>query len=198
MSKLPYSKGPIDKEYEFVMNCYGIGYDAANGVMLTNTPGVYDKSTVAEVKARFQVLKQIARKRAPSKLSYIERCENITLRNIKGQISDKEALRLLRNEAQKAGGDANLSRMTEQKINTLEMRNNSMRILPNPKPKTRKVLRVKPIKPMAPKFADLFPGKTTNPANRFVKNQRRAEKPPLEMLFGKPKNTVHRRKGGRR
>lgn len=121
MSLLPYPhRGAINEEYEFLMNCYGIGYDAANGYMITNNIGKFDKASIREVKARFAALKAIARKRSPKHLRYIERIEKITLENITGNLSDKEALRLMKDETLKVGGKTDLIRKAESHINHVE------------------------------------------------------------------------------
>lgn len=121
---LPYTQGPIDKEYEFIVNCYGIGYDAANGIMLGGPIGLTD-SSIMEVKAKFALLKSIAKKRFPSKLNSIKRCEELTILNLNGKLSDKKFLELLRNEAVKAGGDANLCKIAGLRINSMEHKRGS-------------------------------------------------------------------------
>jgi len=87
-----FTQGKVDTDWEVLMNLYGTAYDSLDGQMLTQNPKRLDKATINEVKGRFLVIKNIAKKHAPQKLETIRKIESITISNIKGNLSDKVAL----------------------------------------------------------------------------------------------------------
>ncbi len=91
-----FAQGEIDTDWEVLMNVYGMAYDSLDGVMLTRDPHKLDPATINEVKGRFLILKQLAKKHCPEKLETIKRIEQITFENVRGNISDADAQNKIR------------------------------------------------------------------------------------------------------
>ena len=114
-------KGKVDQDWEILVTLYATAYDAVNNdTMLTRTPGQYDEADFKEVHGRFYVLKMLAGKYAPHLKPEIEKIEKLTLKNMKGQISDKEYLRQLRQIAIKHGVPTEVLDEVEFKIDMAE------------------------------------------------------------------------------
>lgn len=91
-----YSRGEINTDWEILMNIYGTAYDSLDNVMLTRDPHKLDPATVNELKGRFLILKQIAKKHAPEKVETIKKIERISIDNVQGRISDQQARQQIR------------------------------------------------------------------------------------------------------
>jgi len=114
-------KGKVDEDWEVLVTLYATAYDAINNdTMLTRTPGQYDAADLKEVHGRFYVLKMLAGKYAPHLKPEIEKIETLTMKNIKGQISDKEYIQRLRNIILKYGVPTEVLDEIEFKIDMAE------------------------------------------------------------------------------
>lgn len=95
-AKLPVF-GRVDTDNEICLNAIATAYDALNSRMLTRSPGVFDKTTPAEINGRFNVLRLLCRNYAPDKLIVVNEIHNVVMKHYKGNISDVQAIDLLQN-----------------------------------------------------------------------------------------------------
>lgn len=93
---IPIENNDVNTDWEILLNLYATAYDSLDGIMLTNTQGVYDEATINEVKGRFLILYKLARKYAPEVKDEIKEIGNIVVNNLKNKISDKDALKRMR------------------------------------------------------------------------------------------------------
>lgn len=119
-AKIP-TRGKVNEDWEILLNTYATAYDAINGIMLTRVPGQFDKTTVKEVRGRFLVLRRLAKKYAPEVLPAVEQLEDLTLRHVKGEISDYQFLRSIRAIVMRYGLSPDLINLVEAKIRFAEM-----------------------------------------------------------------------------
>lgn len=121
-AKIP-TRGKVDEDWEILLNTYATAYDAINNIMLTRTPGVFDRTTVREVRGRFLVLKRIARRYAPERLQIIERLEELAVARVKGEITTEQYLRSIRALATRYGLRRDMVDLVEARIRAAEMVN---------------------------------------------------------------------------
>ena len=115
------TNGKVDEDWEILLNIYATAYDAINNdTMLTHTPGVYDEATIQEVNGRFLVLRRLAAKYAPHLKKDIDKIYELTIKNMKGQLSDKELLKELRKIVRKHGVPEDILNQVEMKIDMAE------------------------------------------------------------------------------
>jgi len=88
--------GNVDTDNEICLNAIATGYDALNNIMLTRTPGVFNKTTPAEINGRFGILRMLCSKYSPRMHSVVDKIQKVVVENSKGRISDKDALIVMR------------------------------------------------------------------------------------------------------
>jgi len=76
------SDDKINEDWEILLNIYATAYDATNDVMLTHNPGVYDETTIQEVRGRFLILHKLCNKYAPNLKDEIKQIEKMTIDKI--------------------------------------------------------------------------------------------------------------------
>jgi len=113
-------RGDLNEDWELLLKSYAVSYDALNSNMLTDTPGKFKPTTANQVKAEYYRIKLLCKKYAPHKLAKIERLEKISLANLSGKLSDKQALTQMRNVAHGTNVSPSLFLMAENRINISE------------------------------------------------------------------------------
>jgi hypothetical protein len=122
--KNPYSlinlpiQNRTNEDWEILLNCYALGYDTHNNIMISN--GGFVQTELPEIRARFRELKRIARKYAPQKLRTIEAIENLCVQNHSGKVSDTAYIHRLRLISLSNGVNPMLLDQAEARINTAE------------------------------------------------------------------------------
>ena len=112
----------VDEDWEILMNIYATAYDAVNNeIMLTRMPQQYDEATVQEVNGRFAVLYKIVKKYAPHLKDEIQQIHKLTIKNLKGEISDRKMLAELRKICRRNGVSEHVLNEIEAKIDAAEM-----------------------------------------------------------------------------
>ncbi|WP_456477596.1 hypothetical protein [Geoglobus ahangari] len=144
--------GKVNEDWEVLLNTYATAYDAINSIMLTRQPGVFDRTTVEELHGRFAVLKMLARRYAPELYNVIEQLEDLSVKHLKGQISDKEFLRRIRGLARRHGLSEDLINYVEAQIQAAEM----VRKPAPPKPPDRRGKRPPQPRPVSGILRGLF------------------------------------------
>jgi hypothetical protein len=118
-AKLPV-RGRVDEDWEILLNTFATAYDAANNIMLTRSPGVFDPATDRELRGRFAILKLLAKKHSPDKLNAIKYLEKLSLDNLHGKLPDRVFLQKVREVCRKEGLRQDLINQAERNINAAE------------------------------------------------------------------------------
>jgi hypothetical protein len=118
VARLPVH-GKVNEDWEILLNCYAVGYDSHNPVML-GPQGRFSPTDLNEIRSRFSQLKRIARKYAPQKLRTIESLERLSIQNHAGKISDRAYVHKLRLIVLSNGLDPTLIDQAEARINAVE------------------------------------------------------------------------------
>lgn len=105
---------------EICLNAIATAYDALNGKMLTRQLGVYDQANIKSINGKFHVLRMLCSKHAPSKLIVIDRIHKITTDNLKGIISDQQAINMLQQIINNYNLNPNLLNIAAIHINQAE------------------------------------------------------------------------------
>jgi len=113
--------GTVDTDYEIVLNAISTAYDALNEIMLTRQPGVFEKTTVAEINGRFGTVRMLARRYAPRILPAVDEMHHICLENHAGRLSDVRALVLMREISTRYGMNPGILDEVCMRINNAEM-----------------------------------------------------------------------------
>lgn len=113
--------GKVDEDWEVLINIYATAYDAINNdTMLTHTPQKYDEATIQEVNGRFAVLYKLVNKYAPHLRDEIRQIHELTIKNLKGKISDRQMLSELRKICRRNGVSEHILNEIEAKIDAAE------------------------------------------------------------------------------
>jgi len=150
--------GNVDTDYEICLNAIATAYDGLNNVMITREPGVFDKTTSAEINGRFSVLRRLCKKYSPNMLPAIDELRRISLSNNAGNISDRVALEKMRHVCMKYSLDSSMLDQAAMHVNQAEMMKRSQNKNPSKQP-------------MNP-WGVLFPG-YIDPKGRMKSNMRR-------------------------
>jgi len=153
--------GIVDNSTEILMGMVATGYDSVNSIMLTRQPGVFDPTTKQEIAGRFNALRMIASKRAPSKIPIINKIEKLSLANYDGRLSDRAYLSQLRDICRRNGLSDDLISMAQHKVDMAEVQHKQ------------------PVNPVAAMFKPLKKKKQSMQRPRMIKK----EKHPLAVMF---------------
>lgn len=123
-AKLPVF-GKVDTDNEICLNAIATAYDSLNSRMLTRQPGVFDKTTPAEINGRFSVLRLLCRNYAPDKLIVVNEIHKVVMEHYKGNINDAQAINLLQSIISKYNLNPGILNVASLHINQAEQMANS-------------------------------------------------------------------------
>ena len=89
-------RGKPNTDWEILLKTFATAYDSHNDIMVTQSKGKFNPTTLGEIKKRFADLKRLSRKYCPQKLRTIEKIEKMALDNHSGKINDRVYINGLR------------------------------------------------------------------------------------------------------
>lgn len=129
-AKLPVF-GMVDTDSEICLNAIATAYDALNKIMLTRKPGVFDRTTIAEINGRFGILRMLCRRYAPDKIIVIDKIQKIVTDHHKKRISDAEAINRMKQICMQHNLDPGLLNIAAMHVNQAELFNQQFMMLPD-------------------------------------------------------------------